>query len=130
LGACGVSVGSPFIASDEAPISQEYKEACVQAMAKKTSCERLNYQARLVRLSIRPMYKEIGLEQNWLERVLSKNKTLKKYVKMITFYKGMKQLEAAAFSATYQTMWCAGKSIEHVHAVQPIDKIVAGLVEA
>jgi nitronate monooxygenase len=30
LGACGLSIGSPFIACDEAPISKEYKDACVQ----------------------------------------------------------------------------------------------------
>ena len=29
LGACGLSIGSPFIASNEAPVSQGYKDACV-----------------------------------------------------------------------------------------------------
>jgi nitronate monooxygenase len=33
-GACGVSVGSPFIASDESPVSHEYKMACVNYGAK------------------------------------------------------------------------------------------------
>ncbi len=33
-GAVGVSVGSPFIASDEAGVSQEYKQACVDYGAK------------------------------------------------------------------------------------------------
>jgi nitronate monooxygenase len=28
-GAAGVSVGSPFIASEEAAVTQEYKQACV-----------------------------------------------------------------------------------------------------
>ena len=129
LGACGVSVGSPFIASNEAPISKEYKEACV-SYGEKDIVRTTKLSGTPCTVINTPYVKEIGLEQNWLERVLSKNKSLKKYVKMITFYKGMKQLEAAAFSATYQTMWCAGKSIEHVHAVQPIDKIVTGLVEA
>jgi nitronate monooxygenase len=40
----------------------------------------------------------------------------------------MKSLEKAAFTATYQTMWCAGKSIEHVKAVKPIKEIVGGFV--
>ena len=127
LGACGVSVGSPFIASFEAPISDDYKNACVEYGEKDivrttklsgTPCTVINT----------PYVQKVGLEQNWLESFLSKNKSLKKYIKMITFYKGMKSLEKAAFTATYQTMWCAGKSIEHVKAVKPIKEIVGGFV--
>ena len=47
---------------------------------------------------------------------------------MITYYKGMKALEKAAFSATYQTMWCAGPSIEYVHSIRPVKQIVEELV--
>ena len=28
-GACGISIGSPFIATKESPVSMEYKKACV-----------------------------------------------------------------------------------------------------
>jgi nitronate monooxygenase len=48
---------------------------------------------------------------------------------MITYYKGMKALERAAFSATYQTVWCAGPSIEHVHAIRPVKQIVEELID-
>ena len=34
LGSCGVSVGSIFIASDESPVSIDYKNACVNYGAK------------------------------------------------------------------------------------------------
>ena len=47
---------------------------------------------------------------------------------MIRFYKGMKSLEKAAFSATYKTLWCAGPSIEHVHAIRPVGEIVKTLI--
>jgi nitronate monooxygenase len=40
----------------------------------------------------------------------------------------MKKLNKAAFSATYKTVWCAGPSIEHVKAIQPISEIVKTLV--
>lgn len=128
LGACGVSVGSPFIASTEAPVNEEYKMACVNYGQKDivrttkisgTPCTVINT----------PYVQEQGLEQNWLERVLSDNKRLKKWVKMLTFYKGMKALEKAAFSATYQTYWCAGRSIEHVHSIRPIHEIVQSIVK-
>jgi nitronate monooxygenase len=47
---------------------------------------------------------------------------------MLTFYKGMKTLEKAAFSATYKTMWCAGPSIEYVDRIRPVKEIVESLV--
>ncbi len=123
LGACGVSIGSVFIASTEAPVTDDYKNACVQygandiVMTTKlsgTPCTVINT----------PYVQQIGTKQNWLERFLNSNKKLKKYAKMMTFYKGMKMLEKAAFSATYQTMWCAGPTIEYVKSVRPMNEIV------
>lgn len=128
LGACGVSMGSIFIASNEAPVTQEYKNACVQYGAKDivmttklsgTPCTVINT----------PYVQQIGTQQNWLERFLNSNKQLKKYAKMLTFYKGMKLLEKAAFSATYQTMWCAGPTIEFVKEIRPIKTIVEQLTK-
>lgn len=128
LGACGISMGSPFIASQEAGVSQEYKQAIVDYGAKDiimtdrlsgTPCTVINT----------PYVQEIGTKQNWLESLLNKNKTLKKYAKMLTFYKGMKSLEKAAFSATYKTLWCAGPSIEHVHSIRPVKEIVETLIQ-
>ena len=127
LGACGVSIGSPFIATTEAPVNQAYKQAIVDYGAKDivmttkisgTPCAVINT----------PYVQEIGTEQNWLEKLLNNNKTLKKWVKMLTFYKGMKALEKAAMGATYQTVWCAGQSIEDVHSIRPIKEVVAGLL--
>ncbi|HLP50402.1 MAG TPA: nitronate monooxygenase [Chitinophagales bacterium] len=128
FGACGVSVGSPFIASDEAPVTQDYKMACVTYGAKDivlttklsgTNCTVINTD----------YVKKIGTEQNWLEKFLNSNKKIKKWTKMITYYKGMKALEKAAFSATYQTMWCAGPSIEYVHSIRPVREIATELVQ-
>jgi nitronate monooxygenase len=43
---------------------------------------------------------------------------------MLTYYKGMKALEKAAFGATYQSVWCAGTSVEFTHQVEPLIQIV------
>nr|WP_281350358.1 nitronate monooxygenase [Fulvivirga lutimaris] len=127
LGACGISMGSPFIATNEAGVSDDYKQAVVDYGAKDivmttklsgTPCTVINT----------PYVQEIGTKQTWLERLLNKNKTLKKYAKMLTFYKGMKSLEKAAFGATYKTVWCAGPSIEYVNKVQPVNEIVEQLI--
>lgn len=126
-GAIGVSMGSIFIATPEAPVSEDYKQACVDygaddiVLTTKISgspCTVINT----------PYVQKVGTQQNWFERLLSKNKKLKKYVKMLTFYKGMKSVEKAAFSSTYQTVWCAGPSIEYTKAIEPVETIVNRLI--
>ena len=127
LGAQGVSIGSPFIASLEAPISKEYKDAIVNfgaediVMSDKISGTPCSVIAT-------DYVKKIGTHQNILESFLSKNKTAKKYVKMLTFYKGMKAVEKAAFAATYKTVWVAGPSIEFVQKIDSIKNIIEKLM--
>lgn len=122
-GADGLSVGSLFIASEESDVSQEYKNACVEygeddiVMTTKlsgTPCTVINT----------PYVQKVGTQQNWFERFLNKNKKVKKWMKALTFVRGSKALQKAAFSTTYKTVWCAGPSIEHVHSIRPIREIV------
>ena len=128
LGAEGVSIGSIFIASEECRVSQDYKQACVDFGAKDiVMTTKLSGTPCTVIKT--PYIESIGTKQNLLERFLNKNKRLKKWVKALTFYKGMKSLEKAAFSATYKSVWCAGPSIEYVKEVLPVNKIVANLIE-
>lgn len=122
-GADGLSMGSIFIASEEAGVSDDYKQAIVDygkndiVMTTKlsgTPCTVINT----------PYVQKVGTKQNWLERILNKNKRLKKWVKAFTFMRGMKSLQKAAFSSTYKTVWCAGPSIENVKAVEPMAVII------
>lgn len=123
FGAIGVSVGSPFIASEESGVSKEYKQACVDYGAKDivvterisgTPCTVINT----------PYVQKVGTKQPWIERILNKNKKLKKWVKMFRFYVGMKATEKAATEVTYKTVWVAGPSIETTHAIEPIAEII------
>jgi len=126
LGAAGLSIGSPFIACEEAHISKEYKQACVDygkedivftTKISGTPCTVINT----------AYVQKSGTTQNWLEKLMSKNKKIKKWVKMITYFKGMKSVEKAAFSSTYKTVWCAGPSIEHTKQILPLKKIISKL---
>lgn len=126
-GADGFSIGSVFIASKECGVSEEYKKACVDytdtdivltSKLSGTPCTVINT----------PYVQKIGTKQSFLERILNKNKKLKKWVKAFVFYRGMKSLQKAAFSATYKTVWCAGPSIKHVHSVRSIKQIIDTLV--
>lgn len=123
IGFSGLSIGSPFIACTEAHISEEYKNACVDygkddivftTKISGTPCTVINT----------PYVQKTGTTQNWLEKMMSRNKKIKKWVKMITYFKGMKSIEKAAFSSTYKTVWCAGPSIEHTTKISPVKDIV------
>lgn len=127
LGAAGLSVGSLFIASEESDVSQEYKEACVNYGAKDIVFTTKLSGSKCTIINT-PYVKEIGTEQNFIESILNKNKRLKKWFKAFTFYKGMKKLNKAAFSATYKTLWCAGPSIEYVKEIRSVAAIVKDLV--
>ncbi len=129
FGADGVSVGSLFIASVEANVTDEYKQACVNYGANDiimterisgTPCTVINT----------PYVQKNGTKQPWIERILNKNKLLKKWVKMIRFSIGMRTTENAATKATYKTVWVAGPSIEHTREVLPVRKIVANLMRS
>ena len=122
-GAVGVSVGSPFIASIESGVSEEYKQACVDYGAKDivltekisgTPCTVINT----------PYIQKVGTKQTWLESTLNKNKTLKKWVKMIRYMLGSNAVTKAATEVTYKTVWVAGPTIENTTAIRPVTAIV------
>lgn len=126
-GAIGVSVGSPFIASDESGVSQDYKQACVDYGAKDiVMTERISGTPCTVINT--PYVQKVGTKQTWLETLLNKSKSMKKWVKMIRFYIGMKATEKAATQVTYKTVWVAGPSIEDTKAILPVKEIVNQLI--
>ena len=128
LGACGISMGSPFIATTEAGVSIEYKQAIVDYGAKDiVLSEKLSGSPCTVINT--PYVKKTGTKRNFIEMLLSRNKKLKKFIKMLTFYKGTKALEKAAFSTTYDTVWCAGPSIEGVKSIRPVKQLVSELIK-
>jgi nitronate monooxygenase len=127
LGAEGVSIGSPFIATIESGVSQEYKQAVIDYGAENIVMT-TKISGSPCSVIETPYVKKIGVDQNFLESFLSQNKTAKKYVKMLTYYKGMKAVEKAAFAATYKTVWVAGPSIEFIHKIETIQSIVERLI--
>ncbi len=124
LGADGLSIGSPFIATHECDVGQDYKQACVDYSAEDIVVTTKLSGSRCTVINT-PYVQKIGTEQNIVEGLLNKNKQLKKYAKMVTYYKGMKLLEKAAFSASYKSVWCAGSSIEFTNKIESIPEIVS-----
>lgn len=125
-GAAGASIGTIFIACNEAEISQEYKQAIVDYGAKDVVLTTKMSGSALTVINT-PYVQSIGTKATFWEWVLHNNKSLKKYVKMWIAFKGMKQVEKAAKEATYKTVWCAGPAIEHVKSIKPIADIIKKL---
>ena len=122
-GASGVSIGTRFIASEEAQVSQAYKKAVVDSdmsdivMTTKisgTPCTIINTAEA----------KRIGYEQNFVERFLSKNKKTKKWFKMLVQLRGLNWLEKSVGSGNYNSLWCAGQSVELIEDIQSCEKII------
>jgi nitronate monooxygenase len=128
-GAEGWSIGTRFIASTEATVSQEYKDAILQASIEDivmttrisgTPCAVINT----------PYAQKIGTEQNFLEKFLNKNSKTKKYFKMITQFRGVKKMEKAIKPGNYQNLWAAGQSSGFIDAVLPCETIVQDLLQS
>ena len=122
-GAEGASIGTRFIACKEASVSDAYKNAIVDAkMSDIVLTEKLSGTPCTI---INTSYaKKIGTKQNSFERLLSNNKTTKKYFKMLVQLKGMKNLEKSIKPGSYKTLWCAGQSVELIDEIQSCASII------
>lgn len=125
-GASGVSIGTIFIATNESDVSADYKQAMVD-YGEKDIVKTTKLSGSALTVINTPYVKELGTKANFLEWLLNNNKTLKKYVKMLIAFRGMKAVEKAAFGATYKSVWCAGPSIEHVKSIQPMHAVLEKL---
>lgn len=126
LGAAGVSIGTRFIASNEAKVNDAYKKAVVDSamedivMTTKisgTPCTIINT----------PYAKKIGYKQNWFERMLSNNPRTKKWFKMLVQLRGLKKLERSVKPANYDTLWCAGQSVQLIDEILSCEAIIQRL---
>ena len=127
-GAAGASIGTVFIACEESDISLEYKDAMVKYGSKDIVRTNKLSGSPLTVINT-PYVRQLGTKANFLEWVLNNNKFLKKYVKMLIAFRGMKAVEKAAFGATYKTVWCAGPAIDHVNEILPMKTILGNIIK-
>jgi nitronate monooxygenase len=126
LGADAAYIGTRFIASNECPVNEAYKSAIVRAgmddivMSSKIS----GTPATVINTDYA---KKIGYKQNYMEKQLTKNRTVRKYFKMWVQYSGMKKLEDSIKPGNYKTLWVAGKSSELVDEIKPVGRIIDDL---
>lgn len=126
MGAAGVSVGTIFLACKEANISDDYRHALIDYGEKDIVLTTKMSGSHLTVINT-PYVQSIGTKATFLERLMNRNKRLKKFLKMLIFIKGMKAMENAASKATYKTVWCAGPSIEYIKSIRPLREILNDL---
>ncbi len=128
LGAHSVSIGTRFIASREAGVSDDYKQAILEyGMEDIVLTERLS--GTPCNVINTPAAKKIGYKQNWFEKMLSRNPRTRKYFKMLVQVRGMKKLEQAVRPGSYQHVWSAGQSVEMVEDITSTREIVERLMQ-
>ncbi|MCB0350966.1 MAG: nitronate monooxygenase [Bdellovibrionales bacterium] len=128
LGACGVSVGTRFIASREAGVDKAYKDAVVSSTPEDI--------VMTTRVSGTPAtvintdyVKKMGTELPWIVKTLKENPLTKKYVVPLIHLAGMKSLESAATKPTWKTVWSAGQSVGLVNEILSCQEIIDKLVK-
>lgn len=125
-GAIGVSVGTVFLASTEATISPEYKQALIDYTDKDIVLTTKMSGSHLTVINT-PYVQKIGTKATFLERLMHRYKFLKKYIKLFIAWRGIRAIEKSAFNATYDTVWCAGPSIAYIHEIRPLRDILHSL---
>ena len=127
LGADAVQIGTRFIATKEAGVSAEYKKAIIDANPEDiVLTKRISGTPAAV---IKTQYIEkTGLELGFVEKLLLKNSTTKKYMKLFRAVVGQKALEKAAQTTTWKNVWSAGQGVGLIDEVLPASTVVKNLI--
>jgi nitronate monooxygenase len=128
LGADAVSVGTRFIASTEATVAKDYKDAVVKASPEDIllTTRISGTPASVIRT---PFIEKQGTDLPLLLKLLKDNPKTKKWATLLIHWMGQKSLEEAAVKPTWKTVWSAGQSVAAVHDVLPCKQIVENLVQ-
>lgn len=122
LGAGAAAVGTRFIATPEAPVSDQYKQAIVKArMHDIVLSEKLSGTPSNV---INTEYvKKTGTRLTATRRWLMK---MRKTYRNSLMDRGMNRLERSAKGNPYHKIWVAGQSVELISEIAPCGEIIAG----
>jgi nitronate monooxygenase len=127
-GASAAYCGTRFIASSESAVSKDYIEAILKAgMEDIVMTDRISGTPCTVINT--PFVQKIGLHQNRFERWLGANPKTRKYFKMLVQRRGFNWLEKAMTPGTYNTLWCAGQSVELIDQVESVAEIVQKMMD-
>jgi nitronate monooxygenase len=128
LGACAVSMGTRFIASREAQVDSSYKDAIIKSVPTDiVMTSRISGTPASVINT--PFIEKLGPELPVLLKTLKKFPSLKKYVQMLIYYLGAKELESSAKGVSWKQVWSAGQSVGAIDSVFSCKEIIESLVK-
>lgn len=127
LGADAVQIGTRFIATTEAGVSQEYKQAILDSEPEDIVMTR-RISGTPAAVINTPYIQKVGLDLPPLEKFLRKYPLTAKYAKLLRYIKGTKDLETSAEKVTWKTVWSAGQGVGLIHDIQPTAAVIETLV--
>lgn len=121
LGADGIYMGTRFIASKEAQVSEDYKKAILGAEPKDivNTAQVDGFPGNFIRT---PLLEKIGLEPGLLESIAGQSKKIKRAISL--FRAGKSLLAPEKTKASYKTIFSAGHGAGLIDEVLSIEEII------
>lgn len=127
LGADAVQIGTRFINTAESPVSDEYKQAIIEAKPEDiVLTTRISGTPAAVINT--PYIQKMGLDMSGFEKFLRNNRVIGPYAKMLRYIIGSRQLEKAAQKTSWKNVWSAGQGAGLIHDIQPTADIMHSLM--
>ena len=128
LGASGVYLGTRFIASAEAQVSDDYKQAILNAEAEDiVSTKRVDgYPGNFIK---NKALTEFGIEPTLWELILEKNKTIKRALAQQRAKATILANASRMKKISYKTVYAAGQGVGMIKKILPIREIIYSTVK-
>ena len=130
MGYAGVQMGTRFIASDECNAPQKYKEAIVGAHATDIILsERVS--GTPVSLIRTPYVDRLALRASRFEKWMLRGRRRKYLMRTLYMLRSLWKLKQAVLDKSgAHDYWQAGKSVEGIDAIEPVNEIIARFARA
>ena len=123
LGADAVYMGTRFIASQEAKVSQEYKQAIISSQ-----CEDIINTDRVDgfpgNFILTESLKRLNLEPNIIEQILRKNKKIKRLLSLARASRVLLSSQSRSKKSSYKTVFSAGHGVGLIDQEKTITEII------
>lgn len=128
LGADAVQIGTRFIASTEAAVADNYKNAILSSAPEDIVLTR-QISGTPAAVINTPFIQKTGLDLPPLEQFLRRYPLTSKYAKLLRYISGTRVLERSAEEkVTWKTVWSAGQGVGLIHDIRPVAEIIRQLV--
>lgn len=121
LGAAGIYMGTRFIASHEADVSEDYKKAILNSGPEKIVNTDMvdGFPGNFIKT---PLLEKYGLEPNAIEAVLRQNSKLKRYLSL--YRAGRALFGSPEHKASYKNIFSAGHGVGLINEVLSTEEII------